>query len=667
MTDDRPPGPSKAVPLPKTGEIERLGPDGRDVMILGLEAPGFEELLTDSKIFSYYLYRAAIAGDAIMYMQNHRHAFEIKQMLEAIFTCPAEMPEDVRDSVHDYVKYFWIHHGNYHHGTHTKFLPNTMTRESLRRAAEIALASGADLEIGSETLDEKLSRLDRTIFEIDYETLQSNQAKGADIVATSAVNFYDPGLTHDDINALGSEWTNKINVRFKNGNGKAVPESFMIGGAYSGELETICHFLRLAIPHAESDDQRNALELLVEFYETGDENIFRRHSIHWLKSDTTIDFLNGFIEQYIDPRGVIANFEGNVSFASDATLPDRLANNALYFEKKMPWPDKYQRKKIKRPVAKVVNVIVETGDAGPVSPAAYNLPNYNDIRRDHGSKNVMFLNVENSRSMKLFKTMVNEFYLPEYRENQLKYRIDVLRPLEVYLHEIIGHGSGQPDHSLKVDPRTAIGRAYSPLEECRADLVALYHMSDPKLVEIGAFETYEQQTVVEAAYISYTQGWMTMYDRIDGYQVREAHNQGHQLILMYLVENGGDPNNDFGVRVIEQGGHFFVKIDDPEKMRVGIGQLLGKLQVMKSTGDAAGAAELFDRFASHVKPEWKDDMIERLGRLNVPRLKAFVFPRLTPVMKNGKITDVQISNDEDLTAQHLRISRLRHSTDIGED
>jgi len=664
---DRPPGQSKAASPPKTGELERLGPNGRDVMVLGLEAPGFDELATDRKIFSYYLYRAALAGDSIMYMQNHRHAFEIKRMLEALFTSQAEIRDQTRESIHDYLKYFWIHHGNYHHGTHTKFLPNTLTPEALRKAATIAVTNGTDLELGSETLDEKLSRLEKTIFDPEYEALQSNQQRGADIVATSAVNFYDPGLTDDDIDALDPVWKSKINVRFKKENGTAVPESFMIGGAYGPELETVAHFLQLATPHAESDDQRKALELLIKFYESGDEEVFRSHSVHWLKSDTTIDFLNGFIEQYIDPRGVIANFEGNVSFAAGTSIADRLADCALYFEKKMPWPDTYKRTQIERPVAKVVNVIVESGDAGPVSPAAYNLPNYNDIRRDHGSKNVMFLNVENSRSMDLFKKMVNEFYLPEYRENQLKHRIKVIRPLEVYLHEIIGHGSGQPDRMLNADPRTALGRVYSPLEECRADLVALYHMSDPKLAEIGAFEPGEQESIVEAAYVSYTQGWMTMYDRIDGYQVREAHNQGHQLILMYLLEGGGDPNKDFGIRVIEQDGNFFVKIDDPAKVRDGVGELLGKLQVMKSTGDVAGAAELFDHFAANVTPEWKDNMIERLGKLNIPKLKAFVFPRLTPVMKDGEVADVQMLNDEDLTEQHLRISRLRHSTDIGND
>ncbi len=47
------------------GELERLGPDGSEALILGVEAPGFEVLGPDQRRFAYYLYRAAIAGNAI--------------------------------------------------------------------------------------------------------------------------------------------------------------------------------------------------------------------------------------------------------------------------------------------------------------------------------------------------------------------------------------------------------------------------------------------------------------------------------------------------------------------------------------------------------------------------------------------------------------------------
>jgi dipeptidyl-peptidase-3 len=663
MTQDKP----TTAPAHKTGELERLGPGGRDLMVLGLDAPGFGNLSTDRKTFAYYMYRAAIAGDRIMYLQNHRDAAEIKDLLEAIYTHADGMRAELRDTVHDYLKYFWVHHGNYHHSSHTKFVPNTLTYEGLQEAADAAMKAGASIDTKpGETITAKLERLQRTIFDPDYEPLQSNHNSSGDVVASSAVNFWDAGITQADLDALPSDVQSKINVRFARSKGKIVPEVYKIGGAFDQELRTISHFLELALPYSETDQQRRSIELLLEFYRSGDEEDFRRHCVEWLKSDTTIDYVNGFIEQYIDPRGVIGNFEANVSFAADASLVHRISESALYFERRMPWPEQYKRDHVNPPVAKVVNVLMETGDGGPVSPAAYNLPNYNDIRRDHGSKNVMLLNVENASSTALRQKMIDEFYLPEYRDNILKYGRSIIRPLKVYLHEIIGHGSGQPDEALTADPRSLLGRLYSSLEECRADLVALYHMSDPKLVEIGAFTEGEQQMIVETTYISYLQSWLTRIDRVVGLKVREAHNKGHHLILMYLLENGGNQGKDFGVDMIEQGSNYFIKVRDTAKVYEGLKELLIRLQVLKSTGDVEGAAALFDRFATNVEKEWHANITKRLKKLGIPRHSAFVFPHLRPKLNDGRITEVELHCDEDLTAQQLRFSRLHNVTAITE-
>ncbi len=650
------------------GELERLGPERREVLVLGVEAPGFEKLPVQKKIFAYYLYRAAIAGDSIMYKQSHRDALEIKKLLEAVILHSEGLNEKLASAIHGYLKFVWVHHGQYHHYNHTKIVPNDFNMNDLRKAVHVALNNGASIETHpGETVDKKLDRLDRSIFDPDYEPLQTNQSADEDIVATSAVNFWDPDVTSEDLASLPPEWRYKLNVRFAKKDGKIIPEVYGIGELYGRELETVSHFLKLALPYAESREQKASIETLLAYYQTGDEELFRKHCIHWLKSNTEVDFLNGFIEQYLDPRGIIGSFEANVSFVSESKLLNRLAESALYFEERMPWPEAYKRKKIQKPVANVVNVLVETGDSGPVSPAAYNLPNYNDIRKDYGSKNVILLNIENTRSRTILEQSVKEFFLPEYRENVMKYGNTTARPLEVYMHEIIGHGSGRPDPNIKEDPRTVLGRAYSALEECRADLVALYHASDSMLIESGAFTEEEQSDVIETMYISYLQGWLSRYDRVDGIEVREAHNIGSQLILMYMVENGGDPEKDFGVDIIELDKDYYIKIRDMEKLREGFGELLNILQVIKSTGDKKAAADLLDRYGSKVNPEWKSNIATRKEKLNLPKMKAFVFPHLKPVIKKGKITDVEIYNDEDLTAQMLRFSRLQYVTDIEAD
>ncbi len=663
MTEKRTP----STEHPLVGELERIGPDGRDAMVIGVEAPGFEALSLEEKRFAYLMYRAAIPGNTIAFHQSHRHADALVRLLEGIFLHSDGLDPAVRDAVHEYVKLIWIHHGPYNHYTHVKFTPPTLTPDMLKTAAQHALKQGARLPLGGETLDALLARLQPTIFDASFEPVQTNQAAGVDIVANSAVNYYDPGITQADIEKQPLEYRERVNVRFAKRGGAVAPEVYKIGGLYGTHLETVAHFVRLALPHAESDAQRAALQSLLAFYETGDEKHFREHMVHWLKSDARVDYLNGFIESYLDPRGVIGNFEGNVSFRAGMGLSEKIADEAPYFEARMPWPDKYKRTEISRPVAKIVNVLIETGDAGPVSPAAYNLPNYNDLRRDHGSKNVILYNIENTRSEGLEQRVVTEFYLPEYRDAVLSLSHSIVRPLKVYLHEIVGHGSGRPDPSLgTTDPRSLLGRAYSSLEEARADLVALYHIGDPKLVEIGAYAPSLRDLVLEAAFVTYLQGWLSRLDRIEGTVVREAHDRGHHAILNWLLR-GGYEGHDYGVEVIRADGDFFVRVNDTEAAHRGVGSLLERLQVIKSTGDTDAAHALFDEFGTHVEPAWKENIKERREKLKLPQLKVFVFPHLTPVIQNGRIADVNLAYDENLTAQQLRFRRLEHSRELSDD
>jgi dipeptidyl-peptidase-3 len=641
------------------GELERLGKDGQDFMVLGVDAPGFDALTPRQKELAYYLYRAAIAGHTIADQQTHRFALEIRTLLETIHLNSEGLNPEVRDAVLDYLKYLWINHGPYDHDSHTKTLPNRLTFDMLRTAARHAFDRGADLGLGDAgTLDEKLSRLRATIFDPEFEPIMTNQRHGDDIIATSAANLYDPGLTQEHIDELPVAWQQRLNVRFAKRDGKAVPEVYRVGGLFGRDLDTITCFLQLALPLAESDEQRNGLQALIDFYMTGDEEKFREYSVHWLRSNSTIDYLNGFIESYLDPRGVIGQFEANVSFLTDSALIDRLAENALYFERRMPWPDKYKLDRITKPVANVVNVIVEAGDSGPISPAAYNLPNYNDLRRDYGSKNIIMRNIERARSEEIRSAMIAEFYLPEYRD-LVRAHADCARQWEVYMHEVIGHGSGKPDAALLSDPAVAIGRAYSALEECRADLVALYHAGDPKLVEIGAFPEHDRHDIMSAMYLTYLQGQMNRYRMYEDDIVREAHQRGHQLIMSYLLGGGESGDRDFGVRVITKDGNFYVEIVNLEKAQLGVADLLTRMQIIKSQGNASAAAEMFERFGTHIHPEWRLNIRARAARLKLPNKSAFVFPRLEPVMEGGNIVDVRIFVDEDLTTQQLRMSRLR--------
>jgi dipeptidyl-peptidase-3 len=160
-------------------------------------------------------------------------------------------------------------------------------------------------------------------------------------------------------------------------------------------------------------------------------------------------------------------------------------------------------------------------------------------------------------------------------------------------------------------------------------------------------------------------GGSTISLELEGLEVREAHDRGHHAILMWLVR-GGERKRNYGVEVVSIDGDYFVRVTDTDRAHEGVGELLSRLQMIKSTGDADAAHRIFDEFGTHLDPAWKANITARREKLKLPKLKAFVFPHLTPVVRNGEIVDVHLAYDEDLTAQQLRFRRLENSREIAE-
>jgi len=649
------------------GELERLGPDGADFLVIGLAADGFASLPTRQKIFMYYLARAAIGGDELLYLQNHRYAIFIKRLLETLWSGRSELPRRTRAAVHDYLKYVWVNHGNYEHRSGVKFTPRFLTPKMLRAAMERLARKGYSFDfLPGEDVASRFERIRDVVFDRLVESSLTVTEAGRDVVAESAVNLYAPGVTQAMIDALPESWRSRLNVRFELDpeKGAAVPKVLDVAWTHGARIERIVHFLRRAIPYADKGAQRKSLEHLVEFYITGEEELFRLHSIEWLRTQAPTDYLNGFIEQLKDPRGVIGQFEGMAGFISDSEMVGRLADNAAYFEERMPWPDEFKRVDVDRPVSNIIDIVMGTGDMGPVPWAGYNLPNYADIRETHGAKNVIFRNIMAAGSDRDRDALIDTFYLPEYRDAVRKWG-RLARDWTVYMHEVIGHGSGRPSKDLTDDPRNLMGRVFSPLEEMRADLVALYFMADPKLVEIGALPAKHHLEILTTAYVSYFQGFLASYRRFHGNRIKEAHWKGRQAIFMWLVKGGDDGEGDYGLRVVEVGGSVYVKVEDVWKLRKGLEILLGNVQVVKATADTAGAEALIDNFGTTFNQKWKEDVARRASRIGLAAQTAFVFPHLVPLTdESGNVVDVELRYDEDLTAQQLRFSRLQRGLDL---
>ncbi len=603
----------------------------------------FGKLSPKEKVQLYFLFRAAAAGRDIYYDQRHRSAIAICDLMELLLH-HKNIPADFRAKLEEYAKLLWINNSQYHVRTGLKFAP-AFTKEEFKKVFP----------------DVDISGLEEAIFDTTVEPVLTNLTptpKEGDIIQASANNIYDRGLKLSQVEALSPFWKSKLNARFAQTATGAKPETYKIGGVYSGEIANIIHFLKKAAALSEGL-QKEGLEELSHYYETGDEEVFRKASIAWLQSEPKVDTINGFIESYMDPRQVVGSWEGMAYYTSQDPVLKGFAENVQYFEDHMPWKEEYRRKNISaKPVATLINVVGAVGEAGPVTWGGINLPNYQDIRAKFGSKNVILANVIEAKSQVTKGMVIKEFYLPEYQQLMKKY-YKVARFMMLYMHEVIGHGSGVADEKLKVDPRDAIGKNYGAWEEARADLVAMYFINDPKLVAIGAFKKKEQEEVMKALYLMELQGQLiTLRNAKTENILREAHDRSEQLIFEYLRQNTK------GFEVVEQNGNFNVKINDLDALHKGASELLKILHEAKAVGNKKLVDEFMDKYGTQINPTWRDNIVKRSKEIGLPDQVAMTFPKMIPVIKKGEVVDIRLDNKEGFEEQQRRLGRISKTTEM---
>jgi dipeptidyl-peptidase-3 len=376
-----------------------------------------------------------------------------------------------------------------------------------------------------------------------------------------------------------------------------------------------------------------------------------------------VDTINGFIESYMDPRQTVGSWEGLAYYTASDPVLSAFSDNVPYFEDHMPWNEIYKRKNItSKPVATLINVAVAVGEGGPVTWSGINLPNYQDIRTTHGSKNVVLVNMIETRDQVTSGMTIQEFYLPEYQALMKKY-YPVARRMLLYMHEVIGHGSGAVDASLTSDPRNYIGKNYGAWEEARASLVGYHYIDDPKLVEMGGFLPAEQQDIIKAFFLMELQGQLVTLRHAKGEDVlREAHDRADQLIFEYLRQKAG------GFEVVNQGGKFYVKITDVGALLRGSSDLLKIVHEAKAKGDKQTVDQYMEMYGNRFNKEWRDNIIARAEAGQIPELVAMVFPKQMPIFDNdGKIIDVKIDNTESFTDQHLRFGKISKTTEVSKE
>ena len=627
-----------------------------DLKILRYQIPGFDKLTLNQKKFVYYLTEAGLYGRDIMYDQNYRHNLKIRRALENIYlNFNGNKNDNQWKSFEIYLKRIWFSNGIHHHYSNDKFDPD-FSQEYLKN-----LMNETNTELNNQVFD--------LIFN-DFDSKKVNRDKSKGIIIGSSVNFYDPDITEEEV----ENFYNNIKVPDPNKpislglNSKLVREDGVLkekvwkkGGMYSESIEKIIENLEIAKKYAENKKQADALGLLIKYYETGDLKIWDDYNVAWVETtEGDVDYINGFIEVYNDPKGYRGSYESVVQI-KDFEMSKKMSaisSEAQWFEDNSTIMDVHKKKNVVGISYNTVNVAGEAGDASPSTPIGINLPNANWIRANHGSKSISLGNILYAYGNAGSSGRLEEFaYSKEEIELEKKYGKDADN-LHTALHEVIGHASGQIVEGVGT-PKETLKNYASSLEEARADLVGLYFIVDKKMEELGISPS--SKDMGRTSYDGYIRnGLMTQLIRIKlGDDVEQAHMRNRQTVSRWVYEKGLSEN--VIEKIVENDKTYFV-INDYEKLRELFGELLREIQRIKSEGDYEAGKNLIENYGVKIDQELHAEILKRNEKFTSAPYSGFINPVLTPELDDkGEIIDIKVEQPENFAVQMIEYAK-RYST-----
>ena len=631
-----------------------------DLQLLRYRLNGFEKLTLQQKELVYYLSEATLWGRDITFDQFGKYNLRIRKVLEIIY-CALTVPHDTEEfkAFETYLKRVWFSSGIYHHYGCEKFKPG-FSQEWLREQLLQVDARKLPLKEG-ETVSQLCEELFPVIFDETVLPKRVNKADGEDLLLTSACHFYD-GVSQAEAERFYEAMKQAnvhnpepasygLNSTLVKEDGELKEQVWSADGKYANAIRHIIYWLEKAMDVAENEQQKKVIRLLITYYKSGDLKDFNKYCIEWLKEhDSSIDFINGFIEVYGDPLGLKGSWEGLVEYIDEeATHRTRtISDNAQWFEDHSPVDPRFRKPVVRGVSANVICAAMLGGDEYPSTAIGINLPNADWIRAEYGSKSITISNITDAYNKAAHGNGFKEaFVIDKQTLSLINQYGDICDDLHTDLHECLGHGSGRLLPGVDPDALKAYGNT---IEEARADLFGLYYMADPKLVELGLVpdgEAYKSQ------YYSYMMnGLMTQLIRIaPGHQIEEAHMRNRALIARWCMAQGDV------VRLVKRDGNTYVEITDYEALRQLIATLLAEVQRIKSEGDYAAARQLVEQYAVKVDPVLHEEVLARYNQLNLAPYKGFINPMLLPVRdQEGRICDIQINYSESYAHQMLRYS-----------
>ena len=619
-----------------------------DLKIIRYQVPDFEKLSLQQQKLVYYLSEAGYAGRDIIWDQNYRHNLSIRRVLEHIIqNYDGDKSTQDWENLTTYTKRVWFANGIHHHYSMDKFKPGF----SQEYMANLMKSTG--ISLNKEAV--------RAIFDPNFDAKKVNLDPAKGLVLGSAVNFYDPDINEAEVDAyfasIRDSKTDKpvsygLNSKLVRGEKGLEEKVYKLNGMYGEAIAQIIPWLEKAVSVAENKAQGDALKLLIEYYKTGDLKTWDAYNIAWVNAtEGDIDYINSFIEVYNDPKGYTGSFESLVQitdFEASAQMKV-LSDEAQWFEDQSSIMEMHKKKNITGVSYKVISVAAESGDASPATPIGVNLPNSNWIRTQHGSKSISIGNIVYAYEQAGGKGLLNEFCHDTEEIDRAKTHSKLAGKLHTALHEVLGHASGQINPGVGTMKETLKSYA-STLEECRADLVALYFILDEKIIELGLMESLETGKAEYDGYIR--NGLMTQLRRVEpGADIEESHMRNRQWVAAWAYEKG--EQDQVISKVVKEGKTYF-KINDYTKLREIFGEQLREVQRIKSEGDYEACMALVEGYGVKVDQELHQEVLARAEKLNIAPYGGFINPKMVPTTnEDDEIISIEVTYPDDFTEQML--------------
>jgi len=254
----------------------------------------------------------------------------------------------------------------------------------------------------------------------------------------------------------------------------------------------------------------------------------------WMDLDAAIEVTIGPYETYEDELlGLKGAFEAFVTISDEGASADleRFKARLADMEQHLPIDDTLKGTRGLESPIRVVDLVFSSGDARKsVQTIAFNLPNDERVRAEKGAKKVLLRNLIAAKFNSIMRP-IGERALAEDHIADLN--------ADAFFHQVLFH---ELSHSLgpayvrrrgadgteeEIELRVALGPAYSPLEEAKADVMGVYNLL--YMIDEGELPAELRRPVL----VSYVAGLL----RSLRFGTAEAHGKGAAVQLLFFANS----------------------------------------------------------------------------------------------------------------------------------